>query len=82
MILLTFAGMAYVLCLFNGVASASRTVMHGGVEGTAAMFVAVQRISWVGVVGWYIFLMVTLLKKSWAVPMALGAATLGILGGV
>jgi hypothetical protein len=81
-ILLTIVGMAYVLCLFNGIASASRTAMHGGVEGTAAIFVAVQRINWIGVVGWYIFLLGTLLKKIWVHPVGLGAAVLGVLGGV
>ena len=34
-ILLTFIGMTHVLCLINGVASANRTVLHGGMEGVA-----------------------------------------------
>ncbi len=80
--LLTFVGMAYVLCLFNGIASASRTHMHGGVEGTAAQFVGVQRLNWVAVIGWYIFLLGTLLKKNWTIFVALGAGVLGVVGGV
>ncbi len=78
----TIVGMVYVLCLFNGVASASRSLSHGGVEGTAAQFVAVQRLNWVAVVGWFIFLYGTLLKKKWVYPIFIGAATLGIVGGV
>jgi len=78
----TVVGMIYVLTLFNGIASASRTVLMGGIEGNTAMFVASQQINWIGVVGWYAFLLAILYQKKWAVPVGIFASSLTIMAGL
>jgi len=82
-VLATFAGMAYVLTLFNGIAATSRTVQALGFgEGLAptTKFVAAERINWYGTIAWGFFTVAILLKKNW-VPTALFAGIAGIAGG-
>lgn len=78
----TVVGMTFVLALFNGIAAASRTVLLGGIEGNTAIFVASQQVNWIGVVGWYVFLLAILYKSKWAIPFGIFASSLTIMGGL
>lgn len=77
----TVVGMIFVLALFNGIASASRTVLLGGVEGNTAMFVASQQVNWIAVLGWFVFLLTILYQKKWSVAVGIFASSLTIMGG-
>jgi hypothetical protein len=60
-LLALLAGMAYIFCFMNGVSSTSRIITHG-----APIFVLVQRLHWVAMIGWAAVSAGILLKpKEW-----------------
>lgn len=85
----TLSGMAYVLCMFNGIAATSRTVQALGngkdlepaarLAGTT-LYVAAERINWYGVMAWGIFTIGILLKRNWTAAGLFGGVA-GIAGG-
>jgi hypothetical protein len=84
----TVTGMAYVLTLFNGVASASRMAQKEylqnlpGLAPETPMFAAVQQINWLAMIAWGIFLILLMFNKRGIIPIAVFAAILGIIGGL
>jgi len=88
---LTFvAGLAYVLTFINGVAPISKfqTTFQAPeefVQNTDAfwngMYVISQQVNWWGAAGWAVFIFAALLRKPWAVPVGIFAATMSIVGG-
>ncbi len=96
--LATIIGVTYTVCLFNGIASGSRAVQHGGVEGihifagqegypdegSPAKFVASQRLNWFASGLWITFTMMLLSKKpkSYLVPISTAAVVLALFGGI
>lgn len=71
-------GMTYVFCLMNGVASLSRIFTIG-----APLFVAVQRLHWVAMVGWGVVTVGVLLQpREWMRVLGLSAGTLELVVGI
>ncbi len=71
-------GIAYIFCWMNGVSSTSRIITHGD-----DIFVLVQRLHWVAMVGWAIITAVILLKpKSWIKPLVLASSLIEIIVGI
>ncbi len=54
-----FTGMAYIFCWMNGVASTSRIITIGD-----PIFVLVQRLHWVAMLGWAIITVVIIIKPN------------------
>lgn len=72
------AGMAFVFCLMNGVASLSRILTVG-----APIFVAVQRLHWVAMIGWGAVTVGILLRpKEWMRVVGLTAGLLELVVGI
>jgi hypothetical protein len=72
------AGMTYVFCLMNGIASMSRIITIG-----APLFVAVQRLHWVAMVGWGVVTAGILLRPmEWMRVVGLAAGTLELVVGI
>jgi hypothetical protein len=72
------AGMAFVFCLMNGVASLSRIITVG-----APIFVMVQRLHWVAMIGWGVVTVGILLEpKEWMRVLGLAAGTLELVVGI
>jgi hypothetical protein len=70
-------GIAYIFCWMNGVSSTSRIITHGD-----DIFVLVQRLHWVAMIGWAIVTAVILLKPAkWIKPVALVSAVVEIIVG-
>ncbi len=64
-------GMAYIFCWMNGVSSTSRIITQG-----APIFVLVQRLHWVAMIGWAVITVGILMKpRAWM-------QTTGLLAGV
>jgi len=84
----TITGMAYVLTLFNGIASASRMSQREylqnapGLAADTPMFAAVQQLNWIAMIVWGVFLFALLFNKKWLIPVGLFAAILGVVGGL
>jgi hypothetical protein len=71
-------GMTFVFTLMNGIASWSRIITIG-----APIFVAVQRLHWVSMIGWGIVTVQTLLRpREWARIVGIGAALLEVVVGI
>mgnify|MGYP001393408343 CR=1 FL=1 len=72
------AGMAYVFCLMNGIASLSRIFTIG-----TPLFVMVQRLHWVAMIGWGVVTVGLLLgPKEWMRVLGLGAGALELVVGI
>ena len=71
-------GMAYIFCWMNGVASTSRIVTIG-----APIFVLVERLHWVAMIGWAVITIGILIRpKSWMQVLGLIAATTELVVGI
>lgn len=72
------AGMTYVFCLMNGVASLSRILTIG-----TPLFTAVQRLHWVAMVGWGVVTVRILLgPQDWVKVLGLSAGLLELAVGI
>ena len=72
------AGMAFVFCLMNGIASLSRIITIG-----APIFVAVQRLHWVAMIGWGVVTVGILLQpREWMRVVGLTAGVLELVVGI
>jgi hypothetical protein len=72
------AGMAYIYCFMNGVSSTSRIITHG-----APIFVLVQRLHWVAMLGWAVVTAGILLRpKEWMRVVGLVAGLLELVVGI
>ncbi|HEX6033127.1 MAG TPA: hypothetical protein VFY83_01790 [Anaerolineales bacterium] len=71
-------GIAYIFCWMNGVSSTSRIITHG-----APIFVLVQRLHWVAMLGWGIVTIGLLLKPNdWMRVVGLIAGTTELVVGI
>lgn len=71
-------GMAYIFCWMNGVASTSRIITVG-----APIFVLVQRLHWVAMLGWAVVTVGILLSpKGWMQLVGLLAGTTELVVGI
>ena len=71
-------GVAYIFCFMNGVSSTSRIITHG-----APIFVIVQRLHFVAMIGWAIVTVGILLRpKDWMRVVGLVAGTLELVVGI
>ena len=71
-------GIAYIFCWMNGVSSTSRIITHGD-----DIFVLVQRLHWVAMIGWAIVTAVVMLKpKSWIRPIVFVSALTELIVGI
>jgi len=71
-------GVAYIFCFMNGVSSTSRIITHG-----APIFVIVQRLHFVAMIGWAIVTVGILLRpKDWMRVVGLVAGTLELTVGI
>lgn len=72
-----FTGVAFIMCMMNGIASWSRIITIG-----APLFVLVQRLNWVAMVGWGIVTAGMLLKpKGWMRILGVGAGLMELVVG-
>jgi hypothetical protein len=72
------AGMAWVFCLMNGIASLSRIITIG-----APFFSLVQRSHWIAMVGWGVVTVGILMQpKEWMRVLGLVAGTLELVVGI
>ncbi len=72
------AGMAWVFCLMNGIASLSRIITIG-----APFFTLVQRLHWVAMLGWGVATVSILtIPKEWTYVLGLAASTLELVVGI
>jgi hypothetical protein len=72
------AGMAWVFCLMNGIASLSRIITIG-----APFFSLVQRSHWIAMLGWGVFTVGFLLQpKEWMRVVGLSAGLLELVVGI
>ncbi len=71
------SGMAYIFCWMNGVSSTSRIITVG-----APIFVLVQRLHWVAMLGWAVVTVGILIKpKAWMQVVGLMAGTIEVIVG-
>jgi len=71
-------GIAFVLCLMNGIASWSRIITIG-----APIFMLVQRLHWVAMLGWGVVTVGILLRpRDWMRILAIGAAVTELVVGI
>lgn len=71
-------GIAYIFCWMNGVSSTSRIITTG-----ADIFVLVQRLHWIAMIGWAIVTAVILLNpKSWIRPLVFVSALIELIVGI
>jgi hypothetical protein len=59
-LLALFTGIAYIFCFMNGVSSTSRIITHGD-----PIFVLVQRLHWVAMLGWAVVTAGIILMPRW-----------------
>lgn len=71
------SGVTFVLAFMNGVASTDKMILNSG-----PLFVTVQRLNWVASIGWAVFTVALLTKKSWATRVGLGAGLLTLTAGI
>jgi len=72
------AGMAWVFCLMNGIASLSRIITIG-----APFFTMVQRLHWIAMIGWGVATVSILTKpKEWTYVLGITASTLELVVGI
>ncbi len=72
------AGMAWVFCLMNGIASLSRIITIG-----APFYAMVQRLHWIAMLGWGIATVSILTTpKEWTYVLGLTASTLELVVGI
>jgi hypothetical protein len=72
------AGMAYIFCFMNGIASTSRIITQG-----APIFTLVQRLHWVAMLGWAVVTAGILLRpRDWLKVMGLVAGTTELIVGI
>lgn len=71
-------GMAYIFCWMNGVSSTSRIITHG-----APIFVLVQRLHWVAMLGWAVVTFgILLAPKGWMRVVGLIAGVTELVVGI
>jgi hypothetical protein len=71
-------GVAYIFCWMNGVASTSRIITHG-----ADIFVLVQRLHWVAMLGWAVVTVGIIMKpKEWMRATGLVAGITELIVGI
>lgn len=71
-------GIAYIFCWMNGVSSTSRIITHGH-----PLFVLVQRLHWVAMLGWAVITVTLLVKpKGWMHVIGLIASLTELVVGV
>jgi hypothetical protein len=71
-------GIAYIFCWMNGVSSTSRIITTG-----KDIFILVERLHWVAMIGWAIVTAVVMLKpKSWIRPIVFTSAMLELIVGI
>jgi hypothetical protein len=76
-LLALFTGLAYIVCWMNGVSSTSRIITTG-----RPIFVLVQRLHWVAMLGWAVVTVGILLKpKDWMRVVGLTAGLLELIVG-
>ena len=72
------AGMTYVFCLMNGIASLSRIITIG-----SPVFVAVQRLHWLAMVGWGVVSVGVILRPAeWMRVLGLSAGVVELAVGI
>jgi hypothetical protein len=72
------AGMAYIFCFMNGVASTSRIFTHGD-----PIFVLVERLHWVAMLGWAVVTVGLLVRpRAWQQVVGLVAAVTELVVGI
>ena len=72
------AGMAFVFCFMNGIASTSRIITVG-----APIFVLVQRLHWAAMIGWGVVTVGIIMRpREWMRVVGLSAATLELIVGI
>jgi hypothetical protein len=72
------AGMAWVFCFMNGIASTSRIITVG-----APIFVMVQRLHWLAMVGWGVVTVGLILRpREWMRVVGLAAGSLELVVGI
>jgi NADH:ubiquinone oxidoreductase subunit K len=77
-LLAMFAGMAYIFCWMNGVASTSRIITIG-----APIFVLVERLHWVAMIGWAVVTVGLLTSpKNWLHVLGLVAGATELVVGI
>jgi hypothetical protein len=77
-LLALFAGMAYITCWMNGVASTSRIITIG-----APLFSLVQKLHWVAMVGWAVVTVgIIMAPREWTRVVGLVAGTAELVVGI
>lgn len=77
-LLALFTGMAYIFCFMNGVSSTSRIITHG-----APLFVFVQRLHWVAMIGWAVVTVGVLTRpREWMRVVGITAGVLELVVGI
>lgn len=74
------AGLAYILSYMDGVAAIDKIqiVEDDAIQG---LYVMVQQVNWWATIAWAIFIFALLGRRSWALPLGIGAALMACLGG-
>jgi hypothetical protein len=76
-LLTMFTGVAFIMCMMNGIASWSRIITIG-----APLFVLVQRLNWVAMAGWGIVTAgIILAPKGWMRIVGIGAGLMELVVG-
>ena len=77
-LLALFTGLAYITCFMNGVSSTSRIITIG-----SPLFVLVQRLHWVAMVGWGVVTVGIILKpREWMRVLGLISGSLEVVVGI
>jgi len=77
-LLALLTGVAYIFCWMNGVSSTSRIITHGD-----QIFVLVQRLHWVAMLGWAVVTVGIILKpKEWMRAVGLTAGLTELVVGI
>jgi len=79
-ITLTFiAGLAYMLTFIDGVAPISKYQTSQGFWN--GVYAISQQVNWWGSAAWAVFILATIKRKVWAMPVGIFAASMSIIGG-
>ena len=76
-LLSTVAGMAYVMSFMNGVAATDQML-----SGGSNVFVIGELLSWIAALGLGTFVVATLTRKTWALPLGLASALTVLIASV